>query len=149
MKFGISPFGIWRNASTDPAGSATRGLESYDAIYADTRTWVREGWLDYIVPQLYWHIGFDKADYAKLLPWWSTLVKGTEVQLYIGQADYRVGETGPVARPGPARPAARPQRQVRGAAAASTSAPSRSGPTGSARSAATATPTTPPRPCCR
>lgn len=95
VKFGISPFGIWRNAETDPAGSATHGLQSYDAIYADTRTWVREQWLDYIVPQLYWAIGFAKADYVKVLPWWSKLVKGSRVQLYIGQGDYRVGEKGP------------------------------------------------------
>ncbi|GIE31327.1 lipoprotein [Actinoplanes italicus] len=91
VKFGISPFGIWRNGGE---GSDTKGLESYSAIYADTRTWVRERWLDYIVPQLYWTIGFDKADYAKVLPWWSKTVKGTGVQLYIGMADYRVGEKG-------------------------------------------------------
>jgi uncharacterized lipoprotein YddW (UPF0748 family) len=95
VKFGISPFGIWRNAVNDPAGSDTRGLESNDAIYADTRTWVREGWLDYVVPQLYWAIGFDRADYAKVLPWWHELVKGTKVQLYIGLGDYRIGEKGP------------------------------------------------------
>ncbi len=94
VKFGISPFGIWRNRTTDPDGSDTKGLEAYDAIYADTRKWVQQGWLDYIVPQLYWNIGFAKADYAKLLPWWTRLVKGTGVQLYIGQADYRVGEKG-------------------------------------------------------
>lgn len=94
VKFGISPFGIWRNRSTDPAGSATRGLQSYDTIYADTRLWVRKQWLDYIVPQLYWHIGFGKADYAKLVPWWTQQVAGTRVQLYVGQADYRVGERG-------------------------------------------------------
>jgi uncharacterized lipoprotein YddW (UPF0748 family) len=94
VKFGISPFGIWRNARTDPAGSATAGLQSYDDIYADTRLWVREQWLDYVVPQLYWHIGFGRADYAKLLPWWAATVRGTRVQLYIGQADYRVGERG-------------------------------------------------------
>jgi uncharacterized lipoprotein YddW (UPF0748 family) len=99
VKFGISPFGIWRNAETDPAGSDTHGLQSYDAIYADTRKWVREGWLDYIVPQLYWAIGFDKADYTKALPWWAELVKGTQVQLYIGQGDYRVGEKGPWKEP--------------------------------------------------
>jgi uncharacterized lipoprotein YddW (UPF0748 family) len=91
VKFGISPFGIWRNGGE---GSDTSGLESYDAIYADTREWVREGWLDYIVPQLYWTIGFAKADYAKVLPWWAETVKGTGVQLYIGMADYRVGEKG-------------------------------------------------------
>lgn len=94
VKFGISPFGIWRNDRTDPAGSPTRGLQSYDEIYADTRLWVQREWLDYIVPQLYWNIGFDVADYAKLLPWWAGVVKGTDVQLWIGQADYRVGQSG-------------------------------------------------------
>ncbi|AGL17546.1 glycoside hydrolase family 10 protein [Actinoplanes sp. N902-109] len=94
VKFGISPFGIWRNKSTDPAGSDTNGLQSYDAQYADTRKWVRSGWLDYVVPQIYWEIGFGKADYAKVLPWWAQTVKGTQVQLYVGQADYRVGEKG-------------------------------------------------------
>jgi uncharacterized lipoprotein YddW (UPF0748 family) len=95
VKFGVSPFGIWRNAATDPAGSKSSGLQSYDAIYADTRKWIRQGWLDYVVPQLYWAIGFAKADYAAMLPWWSELVQGTGVQLYIGQGDYRVGEAGP------------------------------------------------------
>ena len=99
VQFGISPFGIWRNTSTDPAGSATRGLQSHDAIYADTRTWVRERWLDYVVPQLYWHIGFGAADYATLLRWWTATVKGTGVKLYVGQADYRVGEKGPWRQP--------------------------------------------------
>jgi uncharacterized lipoprotein YddW (UPF0748 family) len=99
VRFGISPFGIWRNKATDPAGSATSGLQSYDAIYADTRKWVREKWLDYIVPQLYWHIGFDKADYAKLLPWWAETVGDTGVHLYIGQADYRVGQSGAWSNP--------------------------------------------------
>jgi uncharacterized lipoprotein YddW (UPF0748 family) len=94
VKFGISPFGIWRNDRTDPAGSPTRGLQSFDEIYADTRRWVKQQWVDYIVPQLYWNIGFEVADYAKLLPWWSEVVRGTKVQLYVGQADYRVGQTG-------------------------------------------------------
>lgn len=94
VKFGVSPFGIWQNSSSSSLGSPTNGLESYSAQYADTRKWVKEGWLDYIVPQLYWQIGFSKADYAKLLPWWSKVVQGTGVQLYIGEADYRVGEPG-------------------------------------------------------
>lgn len=100
VAFGISPFGIWRNADHDPAGSDTHGLQSYDAIYADTRTWVRQQWLDYVVPQLYWTIGFRGADYAKVLPWWSALVQGTRVRLYIGLADYRVGERGAWSDPG-------------------------------------------------
>ncbi|WP_019634583.1 glycoside hydrolase family 10 protein [Actinomadura atramentaria] len=95
VRFGISPFGVWRNADTDPAGSATRALQSYDDQYADTRRWVREGWLDYVTPQLYWPIGDDRADYRTLVAWWANLVKGTRVQLTIGQAAYRVGEGGP------------------------------------------------------
>ncbi|WP_082126997.1 glycoside hydrolase family 10 protein [Allosalinactinospora lopnorensis] len=92
VKFGISPFGIWRNARTDPNGSRTDGFESYDRIYADSRKWVLEGWLDYINPQVYWEIGHDLADYAALVPWWADLVDGTDVHLYIGQAAYKVGE---------------------------------------------------------
>ncbi|RNL85086.1 glycoside hydrolase family 10 protein [Halostreptopolyspora alba] len=92
VKFGVSPFGIWRNSSSDPAGSDTSGLESYDSLYADTRKWVREGWLDYVNPQVYWEIGHGAADYAELVPWWSGVVDGTGVQLYVGQAAYKVGK---------------------------------------------------------
>lgn len=69
VRFGISPFGVWRNAETDPLGSPTRaGVQTYDDLYADTRKWVREHWIDYICPQLYWHIGFEAADYAGRCP---------------------------------------------------------------------------------
>ncbi|MQA01700.1 MAG: family 10 glycosylhydrolase [Streptosporangiales bacterium] len=91
VKFGISPFGIWKNDSSDPRGSPTKGLESFHAIYADSRTWVKRGWIDYVAPQLYWHRGFAVADYAKLVPWWADLVRDTDVHLYIGQAAYRLG----------------------------------------------------------
>ncbi|WP_431898140.1 family 10 glycosylhydrolase [Nonomuraea sp. bgisy101] len=94
VAFGISPFGIWRNSSTDPLGSRTSGLQSYDAIYADSRRWVKQGWIDYLTPQLYWHIGFAAADYAVLTAWWSDVVRGTNVQLYAGQAAYRAGASG-------------------------------------------------------
>jgi uncharacterized lipoprotein YddW (UPF0748 family) len=93
VEFGVSPFGIWRNRSADPRGSATRGLESYSAIYADSHTWVKQGWVDYIVPQIYWEIGHGAADYAVLVPWWAGVVAGTGVELYIGQAAYKVGST--------------------------------------------------------
>ncbi|MQA24621.1 MAG: family 10 glycosylhydrolase [Micromonosporaceae bacterium] len=94
VKFGISPFGIWRNKGTDPRGSETNGLQSYDAIYADSRLWVKAGWLDYINPQIYWNIGFTVADYAKLTPWWADVVAGTGVHLYAGQAAYKIGTGG-------------------------------------------------------
>lgn len=94
VKFGVSPFGIWRNRAADPLGSDTNGTQSYDANFADTRRWVKENWLDYVVPQVYWNIGFAVADYAKLVPWWSDVVTGTQVQLYVGQADYKIATAG-------------------------------------------------------
>ncbi|MGJ5895925.1 glycoside hydrolase family 10 protein [Streptomyces niveiscabiei] len=90
-RFGISPFGVWRNKATDPLGSDTRAAQSYDDNFADTRKWVREGWIDYIVPQVYWNIGFAAADYAKLVPWWADVAKGSRTELYIGEALYKAG----------------------------------------------------------
>jgi uncharacterized lipoprotein YddW (UPF0748 family) len=91
VQFGISPFGIWRNKSASvPEGSDTAGSESYNIICADTRLWVKEGWLDYIAPQIYWSIGFKVADYQKLVTWWADVVKGTKTKLYVGLADYKV-----------------------------------------------------------
>jgi len=92
VKFGISPFAVWRNRATDPEGSdTTAGVQTYDDLYADTRRWVREEWIDYLVPQVYWNIGFAPADYAKIVPWWSRELAGRDVHLYIGQATYKVG----------------------------------------------------------
>ena len=91
VKFGVSPSGIWKNKSSDPTGSDTKGFEHYSQSYADSRTWIKEGLIDYIVPQLYWTIGYPVADYAKLVSWWSNEVKGTNVDLYIGQGVYRQG----------------------------------------------------------
>ncbi|MFC7328589.1 glycoside hydrolase family 10 protein [Marinactinospora rubrisoli] len=94
VRFGISPFGVWQNSTSDDSGSRTRALESYSAIYADTRAWIQEGAVDYVVPQLYWYRGFEVADYDELVPWWSREVDGTGVDLYIGQAAYKVGDEG-------------------------------------------------------
>lgn len=95
VQFGISPFGVWRNKSTDPSGSDTTALSDYDDLYADTRTWIKQHWLDYIAPQLYWNIGFAPAAYEKLVPWWAHEVDGTHVRLYIGQAAYKVNHSTP------------------------------------------------------
>ncbi|MFI1174447.1 glycoside hydrolase family 10 protein [Streptomyces melanogenes] len=92
VKFGISPFAVWRNAATDPLGSpTTAGVQTYDDLYADTRKWVREHWIDYICPQVYWNIGFQAADYAKLVPWWDAVARGSGTQLIIGEALYKAG----------------------------------------------------------
>ena len=88
-RFGVSPFAIWMNDGTDPRCSATRGMESFHQQYADTRRWVLEGWVDYIVPQIYWFTGFEVACYEVVLSWWEDVVDGTDVSLYIGLAVYR------------------------------------------------------------
>ncbi|MBA4541542.1 family 10 glycosylhydrolase [Thermoactinomyces daqus] len=93
VKFGISPFGIWRNQNTDPTGSDTNGLQSYDSIYCDTRTWINEGWIDYVAPQIYWNFGYAPAAYEKLVDWWAHEVNGKNVHLYIGQAAYKIGHS--------------------------------------------------------
>ncbi|WP_374228035.1 glycoside hydrolase family 10 protein [Streptacidiphilus sp. ASG 303] len=91
--FGVSPFGVWRNRSADPAGSeTTAGVQAYDDLYADVRRWIREGWVDYVAPQLYWQIGFAAADYRVLVDWWARQVDGTGVRLYVGEAVYRAGD---------------------------------------------------------
>lgn len=92
VEFGVSPRGIWRNKGNDSTGSDTNGAESYSYDYADTRTWIREGLVDYITPQVYWPIGTKAADYSKLIPWWANEVKGYDVDLYIGQGVYKQGD---------------------------------------------------------
>ena len=89
VSFGISPFGIWANKTTNPLGSDTKGNQSFSSHYADTRKWVKEGWLDYIAQQIYWNVGYTVADYSKLVAWWEDVVKDTAVKLYIGQAAYK------------------------------------------------------------
>ena len=83
VKFGVSPFGIYRNQKSDPNGSRTNGLQNYDQLYADVLLWDANGWMDYCVPQLYWEIGNKAADYDELIHWWSRHL--TRTPLYIGE----------------------------------------------------------------
>ena len=93
IQFGISPAGIWASNTLNPAGSATTSTySSYYNMYADSRGWVKSGWLDYIAPQIYWEAGHKTADFTALLNWWSDVVSGTQVKLYIGLADYKTLE---------------------------------------------------------
>ncbi len=66
VKFGISPFGIWRPGYPE----SIRGLDQYDALYADAKLWFEEGWLDYLTPQLYWPIAQIPQSYPVLVGWW-------------------------------------------------------------------------------
>jgi uncharacterized lipoprotein YddW (UPF0748 family) len=88
VKFGVSPFGIWRNQGSDAAGSATNGLQSYSDIYADTKKWLQQGWVDYVTPQIYWSTGFNTASYSVLVPWWNNNAYGRHV--YVGHAVYKI-----------------------------------------------------------
>lgn len=90
VQFGVSPFAIWLNDKNSSLGSATNGLESYTSHYADSRLWVKNQWIDYIAPQIYWHIGYNVADYEVLLNWWDDVVDNSDVDLYVGHAAYRV-----------------------------------------------------------
>lgn len=90
VKFGISPFGIWRNRSAHPHGSESTGLQGYDALYGDARKWVEEGWVDYINPQLYFPFFYRAAPYEKLADWWSDNAFGKHV--YVGHGVYRANE---------------------------------------------------------
>ncbi len=85
VRFGISPFGIYRNQRSTPVGSGSRtnGLQNYDDLYADVIHWVEQGWIDYNMPQIYWEIGHSAADYATLINWWDK--HAGDIHLYIGQ----------------------------------------------------------------
>lgn len=89
-QFGISPFGVWRNASADPRGSDTKaGQTNYDDLYADILLWMQKNWIDYVTPQLYWEIGHPLAEFNTLVDWWNKNTFGKNC--YIGIGIYRAG----------------------------------------------------------
>lgn len=89
-QFGISPFGVWRNIDQDPAGSkTTAGVTNYDDLYADVLLWLKQGWIDYITPQLYWEFGHKAAPFEELVDWWGRHTYGRKC--YIGLGVYRAG----------------------------------------------------------
>jgi len=91
VKVGISPFGIWRNR----VPPAITGLDAYEQLYADSRLWLREGWVDYMVPQLYWSHDAAGQNFAVLLQWWRQ--QNTKHRhLWPGLNLYRVGKVWPV-----------------------------------------------------
>ncbi|MFZ5942426.1 MAG: glycoside hydrolase family 10 protein [Bacteroidota bacterium] len=89
VKFGISPFGVWRNRTEDPLGSESRaGTTNYDALYADVIKWQRLGWIDYLMPQIYWRDDHPQVDFSTLAYWWNDMDYGRS--LYVGLAPYRI-----------------------------------------------------------
>lgn len=85
VQFEVSPFGVWKNKSSDPLGSESNNLESYYDIYMDTLTWIKEEIVDYVAPQIYWETDNKYSTYEDLVSWWNNVVKNTKVKLYIGQ----------------------------------------------------------------
>ena len=83
VKFGVSPFGIYRNGKSWEHGSKTNGLQCYDELNADVLFWIEQGWVDYCIPQIYWEIGHPAADYEELVSWWAK--HASKRPLYIGQ----------------------------------------------------------------
>lgn len=79
VKFGISPFGIWKNGV--PPGII--GMDAYSVIYADPLAWLKQKSVDYLIPQLYWRIGGNQ-DYNKLMPWWADSTKKYGRHFYTG-----------------------------------------------------------------
>lgn len=96
VKFGISPFGVWRTKSNDPSGAAvSTTVSSFDTLHADAVTWVKNGWVDYIAPQIYWESANKATPYGKIFDFWVKLeASSPNVQLYIGQAAYKIGQSG-------------------------------------------------------
>lgn len=89
VKVGVSPFGVWRNASKDPRGSNTRGGQTcYDDLYSDVVLWAKEGWVDYLAPQLYWEHDHRLCDFNILMPWWERNSGSRHV--YYGLGVYRM-----------------------------------------------------------
>ena len=82
VRFGVSPFGIWRNKRTDPRGSESTGLQNYDDLYADVILWAKKGWVDYLAPQLYWSLDTKAAPSRHLAQWWNDNANGADI--YIG-----------------------------------------------------------------
>lgn len=92
VQFGISPFGIWEHIAYHPEGSNTPigSSESYSkSIYADTKRWIEEETLDYVIPQIYWSFDQKAAPYGELTQWWSRVAEKSRTQLYIGHANYK------------------------------------------------------------
>lgn len=90
--FGISPQGIWANAKNLVGGSETNGKEAYFSAYADTKKWLEENAADYIIPQIYWNIGYFGADFKTLANWWNKAAEGSKTKLYLGLAAYKAAD---------------------------------------------------------
>lgn len=87
VKFGISPFGLWRPNVPEGTGG---GLDPYEDLAADSRKWLQNGWVDYMAPQLYWPIEPKQLSFTTFYDWWlSQNTAGRHI--FPGMADHRIG----------------------------------------------------------
>jgi len=87
VKFGISPFGIWRPKNPP----SIKGFDSYAELYADSLKWLREGWCDYFAPQLYWGITPPQTSFTTLFDWWNS-ENSRHRHIWPGMNSLNVGE---------------------------------------------------------
>ncbi|MGN1121104.1 MAG: family 10 glycosylhydrolase, partial [Eubacteriales bacterium] len=94
LEFGVSPFGIWANAGSDTPepGSVSSGLEAYSSLYCDALAWAKGGYVDYLIPQIYWSFATSAAPFDNIARWWNAALDGTGVKLYIGHAAYKAAD---------------------------------------------------------
>ncbi|AFL85682.1 hypothetical protein Belba_3170 [Belliella baltica DSM 15883] len=96
VQFGISPFGVWRNIDKDRKGSNTKaGVTNYDELYADPLTWMKNKWIDYLIPQIYWSMDFNLAAHRELVSWWAKTSFDTKI--YVGNSAYKIRDNFDVA----------------------------------------------------
>ena len=91
ISFGVSPFGIWANKSENPFGSDTNGLSSYYDIFADSKAWIENGWVDYICPQIYWSSECEAAPFETLVDWWDEVCAQNDVAFFVGHTLSKLG----------------------------------------------------------
>ena len=94
IRFGVSPFGIWANSGSDTPvdGSISSGMEAYSALYCDALAWANGGYVDYLIPQIYWSFATNAAPFDNIARWWNRELDGTGVDFYIGHAAYKVAD---------------------------------------------------------
>ncbi|WP_350285276.1 family 10 glycosylhydrolase [uncultured Croceitalea sp.] len=96
VRFGISPFGVWKNSTTDPSGSATKaGQTTYEDLFADPLLWMKHGWVDYMVPQAYWSMHYPVASHEIIARWWAK--NSSNTNLYMGNGAYKIRNNADVA----------------------------------------------------
>ncbi len=100
VEFGISPFAVYRTHNSikedgweKGSYNASSALQCYSELYSDVYKWMKEGWIDYVVPQNYFSFERRDVTYHDVAWWWSNICKETGTTLYMGQGIYHMGSS--------------------------------------------------------